>query len=144
MWTECWGEIDSETLPCHFTPRLSDVSNSFGYSIQFAYASGSGGGSGGPPSSWHQRTGATFHNAQVSGNPSQASVSYAYPDRGQPGEEVAGGLALCRFDPGVTASAVPALPRHDGDHYTAAASSLRGQRGRDHQYSRSVSGSTAL
>ncbi len=83
--SHCWGMIDAETLPCNYTPRLAGAANSFGYGIQFVYSSGPGGFSGGgpnPPSGWFQRTGATFHNGAVSGNPSQGSVSYSYPSAG--------------------------------------------------------------
>ncbi|HEU0099626.1 MAG TPA: hypothetical protein VFQ67_12735, partial [Allosphingosinicella sp.] len=82
FWTYCWGPIDSENEPCSFAARLASVSNSFGYEIRFAYSSGGLGGSGMPPSSWYQRTGATFYNNNVSTSAAQASVSYSYPATG--------------------------------------------------------------
>ncbi|HYJ83660.1 MAG TPA: RHS repeat domain-containing protein, partial [Allosphingosinicella sp.] len=82
FWTYCWGPIDSENEPCSFAARLASVSNSFGYEIRFAYSSGGSTGSAMPPSSWYQRTGASFYNNNVSTGTAQASVSYSYPSTG--------------------------------------------------------------
>ena len=74
---ECWGEIDVDHLPCHYTPRLTKVSNSAGYEIRFSYASNTFG-----TSAWFQRTGAGFYNDAVSTSVAQASVSYSSPSTG--------------------------------------------------------------
>ena len=74
---ECWGEIDVDHLPCHYTPRLTKVSNSAGYEIRFSYASNTFG-----TSAWFQRTGAGFYNDAVSTSIAQASVSYSSPSTG--------------------------------------------------------------
>jgi RHS repeat-associated protein len=80
------GDADGDGAPDFgYQARIASISNSFGYEIRFTYASGgSGSFSVGPPApaSWHQRTGATFHNTNVSGSPSQGSVSYSYPAAG--------------------------------------------------------------
>ena len=82
MWTYCWGLIEAENEPCTYFARLATVSNSLGYEIRFGYASGGEGGMSEPPQSWHQRTGATFHNNAVAGSPSQGGVAYSYPSTG--------------------------------------------------------------
>ena len=86
-WTRrVTGDADGDGAPDYnYDARIASISNSFGYAIRFTYASNGSGSLGlGPPapSSWHQRTGATFHNATVSGSPSQGSVSYSYPSTG--------------------------------------------------------------
>ena len=89
----CSGMVNgNENDPCSYWARLTSVSNSYGYSIRFSYVSSSAGG-GQPPSSWFQRSGATFHNGTVSGNPAQASVSYTYPTTGVTQVTDTGGLA---------------------------------------------------
>ncbi|WP_162806480.1 RHS repeat-associated core domain-containing protein [Sphingosinicella terrae] len=76
QWVSCsWEEPDQCTVDAW---RLGRVSNSFGYAIQFNYASGGEGGPNPPPSTWRRRTGATFHNS-AAGSGAQASVAYAYP-----------------------------------------------------------------
>ena len=70
----------TEDDPCSYWARLVSVSNSYGYSIHFNYVT-TGAGGGQPPSSWFQRTGATFHNT-ASGGAALASTSYSYPSAG--------------------------------------------------------------
>lgn len=65
-----------------FYARIGSVSNSYGYEIRFTYTSGGSGGGSPPTDSWYQRTGATFHNYDVVGAPSQGSTSYSYPSTG--------------------------------------------------------------
>jgi RHS repeat-associated protein len=147
IWTHCWDLIDSEHLPCHFTPRISSVANSFGYEIHFAYNSSGSSGSGDPSSSWFQRTGATFHNATISGNPSQASVSYSYPSTGVTEVTDAGGN-VWRFSGSL--SGVSGIRRPGATSDTTSISYSAGsivssvtREGVSTSYSRSVSGSTA-
>ncbi|HEX9946130.1 MAG TPA: RHS repeat-associated core domain-containing protein [Allosphingosinicella sp.] len=81
FWKYCQPRrMVTDPFDCVYTPRLSRVSNSYGYSIQFSYASAAGTG-GAVPASFHQRTGATFHNSQA-GTSALASVSYSYPSAG--------------------------------------------------------------
>ena len=61
--------------------RLAGVANSFGYSVEFAYAYDSYGSSTPPPLSWRQRSTATFRNNAVS-TAAQGTVSYSYPSSG--------------------------------------------------------------
>ncbi|HEX9947116.1 MAG TPA: hypothetical protein VGA98_06205, partial [Allosphingosinicella sp.] len=63
------------TIVCQNTARIASVTNSFGYEIRFTYASGTSGSSS-VPASFHQRTGAKFHNVNAGSAP-LASVSYA-------------------------------------------------------------------
>jgi RHS repeat-associated protein len=83
------GDSDGDGAPdFDYDARIASISNSFGYEIRFTYASNGGGFLGGPfsgtsaPSTWHQRTGATFHNIPVSGATALGSVSYSYPSAG--------------------------------------------------------------
>jgi hypothetical protein len=80
FWRLCVRASPADPLNCTFTPRLSRVSNSFGYSIEFAYAGGTG-GSGNPPASFSQREDASFYNSQA-GSSALASVDY---DHSTPG-----------------------------------------------------------
>ncbi|HYI47840.1 MAG TPA: hypothetical protein VEX35_05175, partial [Allosphingosinicella sp.] len=142
--TECWGVIDSETLPCRFYPRISQVANSSGYMIGFAYNT-SGGGGGTPPASWYQRTGATFHNIAVSGNPAQSSVGYAYPSTGVTEVTDMGGR-VWRFTGTSTGMTGIRRPGASSDTTTIAYTSGRVSsvvnEGVTTTYARSVSGST--
>jgi RHS repeat-associated protein len=86
FWSLCIAQTPQGQLPspddpidCTFTPRLKKVSNSYGYSIAFSYASGAGGFHNNPPATFYQRTGAQFFNDNVSTITPQATVSYAYP-----------------------------------------------------------------
>lgn len=82
IWSQCSRPREpDEPISCSYTTRLDRVSNSYGYSVVFSYASGGGGGLGGPPATFHQRTGASFYNAQTGSTP-LASVSYSYPSTG--------------------------------------------------------------
>ncbi|MBW3634620.1 MAG: RHS repeat protein, partial [Chloroflexi bacterium] len=74
IWTDC-------SIQCTYSARISRISNSFGYSIDFSYASGGDSGSSGPPPTWFQRTGATFNN-NASSSLEFGSVSYTYPEAG--------------------------------------------------------------
>jgi YD repeat-containing protein len=56
--------------------RIASVSNSFGYSIVFAYSSDTTSTSAPPSASWFARTGAAFHNS-AAGSGAVSSVSYA-------------------------------------------------------------------
>jgi RHS repeat-associated protein len=62
--------------------RIVRVSNGFGYSIGFTYASNDHFVTSAPPESWHQRTGASFYNDLVSTTAPQAGASYSYPGTG--------------------------------------------------------------
>ncbi|MFL6843483.1 MAG: hypothetical protein ACJ8ER_01215, partial [Allosphingosinicella sp.] len=67
---------------CTYTPRISSISNSFGYSVLFSYASAAGNSTtSNPPDTFHQRTGAVFRNS-AAGTTNLASVSYSYPSTG--------------------------------------------------------------
>lgn len=82
FWTQCsQPQEPDDPISCSFAPRLERVSNSYGYSVVFSYASDGFGGPGGPPATFTQRTGAAFYNAQAGSAP-LASVSYAYPTAG--------------------------------------------------------------
>lgn len=82
FWQRCTRPqvIDEEPV-CDYWVRLGGVSNSYGYGITFTYAAPSGSGRTGPPAGFNQRTGATFHNAQVGSAP-LATVSYSSPSTG--------------------------------------------------------------
>lgn len=142
FWTECWGLIDAENLPCTFRPRIAGVTNGFGYSIAFGYEADSWTGNG---ATWFQRTGATFHNGAVSGNPAQGSVGYAYPSAGVTEVTDMGGR-VWRFTG--TAGAVTGIrrPGASSDTTTIAYSGGRVSsvvnEGVTTTYARSVSGST--
>jgi RHS repeat-associated protein len=86
FWTMCLSQQDpDDPLNCTFTPRIARVTDSFGHSIAFTYASASTGESfsrQNPPATYRQRTGAQFFNNNVSITTPQASVTYAYPSTG--------------------------------------------------------------
>ncbi|HEX6377211.1 MAG TPA: RHS repeat-associated core domain-containing protein [Allosphingosinicella sp.] len=147
FWTYCWGIIEAENEPCSFWARLGSVSNSFGYEIRFAYASDGSAGDDQPPQSWYQRTGATFHNSNISGSPSQAGVAYSYPSTGVTQVTDTGGR-VWRFA-GDTAK-VTSIRRPGASSDTTTISYATGnvvtsvtRDGVTTNYSRSVSGSTA-
>ncbi|MGZ8287378.1 MAG: hypothetical protein ACXWUQ_17370, partial [Allosphingosinicella sp.] len=73
---------DEEPAPpvCQNTARIKSVTNSFGYEVRFAYASAPV-TSGTVPATFHQRTGASFHNVTAGSSP-LAGVSYSYPSTG--------------------------------------------------------------
>ncbi len=73
---------DEEPAPpvCQNTARIASVTNSFGYEVRFAYASGTN-VTGTVPASFHRRTGASFYNVNAGSSP-LASVSYSYPSTG--------------------------------------------------------------
>lgn len=76
-----WPSPDDPT-ECSFTPRLAKVTNNFGYSVAFSYASGPGGGNNSQaPATFHQRTSATFYSSSTGATP-QGTVTYAYPSAG--------------------------------------------------------------
>lgn len=141
IYPQCWGEIDQEHLPCHYTGRISSVANSFGYGIEFAYnTSGSGGGD--PPATWFQRTGASFTN----GGTAQGSVSYSYPSTGVTEVTDMGGN-VWRFTGSLTGLTGIRRPGASSDTTTISYSSGQvtsvTRDGVTTGYSRSVSGSTA-
>ncbi|HYW16938.1 MAG TPA: RHS repeat domain-containing protein [Allosphingosinicella sp.] len=63
------------TRQCTNYSRIASVTNSYGFEIRFAYASPAGSGPTAPPSTFDQRTGASFHNNEAGGG-AQASVTY--------------------------------------------------------------------
>jgi RHS repeat-associated protein len=138
-------EPDEEPEPanCQHTPRIASVTNSFGYEIRFAYASGTS-GSGSVPATFHQRTGATFYNSNA-GSSALASVSYSYPSTGVTDITDQGGRTWR-----VTSSPTNyAIRRPGASSNTTSASLTSGvvtsvtKEGVTTSYSRSVSGSTA-
>jgi len=131
---------------CNYYPRLSKVSNSFGYSIAFSYASGTGSNTTGaaPPASFKQRTRADFYNS-AAGTTAIASATYAYPSSNVAETTDIGGrvwtttgsstgLAIRR--PGATS---------DTTTYTVSGGQVSSvvNEGVTTSYSRSVSGTTA-
>lgn len=141
IWQSCWGEVDSEHLPCHFTPRISSLSNGYGYEIDFAY--NTSGGTGDPPESWFQRTGATFYSS----GSSVGSVSYSYPSTGVTQVTDMGGN-VWRFTGSIYG--VSGIRRPGASSDTTSISYSAGsivssvtREGVTTSYSRSVSGSTA-
>ena len=84
---DCDGSPDNA-----YFARIARVSNSFGYSIGFAYANNDGSVTSPPSSSWHQRTAASFYNDLVSTSLAQAGASYAYPAAGVTQVSDMGGL----------------------------------------------------
>ncbi|WP_395612222.1 RHS repeat domain-containing protein [Allosphingosinicella sp.] len=125
--------------------RLTSVRNSYGYEVDFNYASGSGGGGSGAPSSWSQRTSADFYNTAISYSP-QGSVSYSYPSSGVIQVTDLGGNAW-RFAGG--ANGITGIRRPGAGSDTTSVSYSSGKvsavtrEGVTTSYSRSVSGSTA-
>ncbi|MBV8685761.1 MAG: RHS repeat-associated core domain-containing protein [Alphaproteobacteria bacterium] len=83
FWRFCIRSTDPDVpVNCNYTPRLSRISNSYGYSIAFAYASAAGSSfTSNPPATFRQRTGAAFYN-NAAGSAALAAVSYAYPSAG--------------------------------------------------------------
>lgn len=82
FWKQCQQRQSIEDpINCVFTPRVSRVSNSYGYSIAFSYAAAAGSGPSQPPAGFHERTAATFRNTQA-GTDALASVGYSYPSAG--------------------------------------------------------------
>ncbi|QAY77165.1 RHS repeat-associated core domain-containing protein [Sphingosinicella sp. BN140058] len=81
FWSLCIPSDILDVPPdCTYTPRITRVANSFGYSIEFSYE-GAASGSGNPPTSFYRRTGAKFYN-NVVGSSALASVTYTYPQSG--------------------------------------------------------------
>jgi len=66
---------------CTYDTRLHAVFNSFGYRVEFSYASGSGTGAASAPASFYRRTGASFYGSRGGTTP-LAQVSYSYPAAG--------------------------------------------------------------
>jgi RHS repeat-associated protein len=148
------GDADGDGAPDYdYVARIASISNSFGYEIRFTYASNGSGFLGGPnagmsaPSTWHQRTGATFHNTNVSGSPSQGSVSYSYPSAGVTEVTDMGGR-VWRFTGDATGN-MTAIRRPGAGADTTSFTLSSGQvtavtrEGVTTNYARSVSGSTA-
>src|SRR5205085_12519294 len=81
QWVVC-PDVPIEEQVCTVdSVRLSQVANSYGYSIGFTYASPGGGGTSGPAVDWFKRTRADFYNSAAGGS-SQANVTYSYPSAG--------------------------------------------------------------
>jgi RHS repeat-associated protein len=129
---------------CNYYPRLSRVSNSFGYSIAFSYASAAGSSTtSGPPASFKQRTRADFYNSQA-GSTALASATYAYPTGALETTDIGGRVwrttgsstALTVRRPGATS---------DTTTYTLSGGQVGSvtNEGVATSYSRSVSGTTA-
>ncbi|CUS44669.1 MAG: RHS repeat-associated core domain-containing protein [Pseudomonadota bacterium] len=145
FWTRCSRpQQPDDPISCTFTPRLARVSNSYGYSVVFSYASPDGAGTGNPPATFSQRIGAAFYNAQAGGAP-LASVSYAYPMAGVTDVTDMGGRVWR-----VTKTAtVNAIRRPGAASDTTSATINTGKvasvvkEGVTTSYARSVSGSTA-
>ncbi|MEA3052855.1 MAG: hypothetical protein QOG72_1758 [Sphingomonadales bacterium] len=145
FWTQCIRQPD-DRLDCTYTPRLSGVSNSFGYSLRFTYV-GAASGSGGPPASFSRRDRAEFFNSQA-GSSALARVDYDYSTPGVTLITDTGGR-----DWRVTGSSTAYTIRRPGvgmtDPATISASLSGGivgsvtRAGVTTHYSRSVSGSTA-
>ncbi len=129
---------------CNNTARIASVTNSYGYEIRFTYASAAGPGSGAAPATFHQRTGAYFHN-NVAGSSALASVSYSYPSAGVTDITDQGGR-VWRVTSGSTNYAIR---RPGASSNTTSASLSSGvvtsvtKEGVTTSYSRSVSGSIA-
>ena len=83
QWLIC-PDVPIEEQVCTVdSVRLSQVANSYGYSIGFTYASpgNNSGGPSGPAVDWFKRTRADFYNSAAGGS-SQANVTYSYPSAG--------------------------------------------------------------
>jgi RHS repeat-associated protein len=132
---------DDGSIDCQYDSRLNTVSNGYGYSLAFAYASNSGGLFGNPPpSTWYQRTGASFYNNVVSSS-AQTSVSYAYPSSGVVNVTDTGGN-VWQAGPGYIKR--PGASSNTMQVTGTVGSSLTATKaGVSTSYSRSVSGSTA-
>lgn len=153
IWQSCSDEIIDENNPqpnCSYWARIGSVSNSFGYRIAFAYASGGSGSVGvePPPDSWQRRTGAALYNDQVSTTTAQASTSYSYPSTSIVDVTDTGGR-LWRFTgdwPGITGIRRPGAASDTTTiAYSGAGNSVSSvtRDGVTTAYSRSVSGTTA-
>ncbi|WEJ99948.1 MAG: hypothetical protein P0Y59_24140 [Candidatus Sphingomonas phytovorans] len=145
FWTQCSRQQQpDDPISCSFAPRLERVSNSYGYSVVFSYASDGFGGTGGPPATFTQRTGAAFYNAQAGSAP-LASVSYAYPTAGVTDVTDMGGR-VWRVTKTTTLNAIR---RPGASSDTTSATINAGKvtsvvkEGVTTSYARSVSGSTA-
>ena len=145
FWKQCQPRqrID-DPFDCVYTPRLSRVSNSYGYAVAFSYASAGGTGNTQPPATFYQRTGASFTNG-VAGAGSLASVSYSYPSAGVTDITDQGGR-VWRVTSGSTNYAI----RRPGAAADTTSAALSGgvvtsvtNEGVTTNYSRSVSGTTA-
>ncbi|HEX8064046.1 MAG TPA: hypothetical protein VF535_12635, partial [Allosphingosinicella sp.] len=146
FWQLCIRSSDPDApADCTYTPRLSGISNSYGYSVLFSYASAPGSSSSSnPPATFHQRTGAVFRNS-AAGTANLASVSYSYPSTGVTDVTDTGGR-VWRVTSGSTYYGV----RRPGASSDTLGASLSGgivtsvtNEGVTTGYSRSVSGSTA-
>lgn len=145
FWTQCSRpQQPDDPISCSFAPRLERISNSYGYSVVFSYASNGTGGTGGPPATFTQRTGAAFYNAQAGSTP-LASVSYAYPTAGVTDVTDMGGR-VWRVTKTTTLNAIR---RPGASSDTTSATINTGKvtsvvkEGVTTSYARSVSGSTA-
>ncbi|MGA9581608.1 MAG: RHS repeat-associated core domain-containing protein, partial [Allosphingosinicella sp.] len=136
---------EEEPLPpvCQNTARIKSVTNSYGYEIRFTYASAPV-TSGTVPATFHQRTGASFYNNQVSGSP-LASVSYSAVSTGVTDVTDMGGRVWR-----VTGSPTNYAIRRPGASSNTTSATLSSgvvtsvtKEGVTTNYSRSVSGSTA-
>jgi YD repeat-containing protein len=124
----------------HHYFRLSAISNSFAYRIDFSYIDNDLPANGQPTANWFNRSGATFFNDAV-GSGAQAQVSYAYPAENVIEVTDMGGR-VWRFGPGTVRR-----PGSSSDDIvvTSGANGVTSVKrdGVTTQYSRSVSGSTA-
>ncbi|HEX8480314.1 MAG TPA: RHS repeat domain-containing protein, partial [Allosphingosinicella sp.] len=132
---------------CTYYSRISRISNGYGYSIGFTYASNGGGTTAPPPADWFRRTGAAFYNSNVSAGTPQASVSYSYPSSGVTEVTDMGGNQW-RFTG--TVNGVTSIRRPGASSATTTIGYASGSNvssvtneGVTTGYSRSVSGSTA-
>lgn len=154
FWTHCVStsegqpqlstpEVPRDNAICTYTPRLAQVSSSFGYAIAFSYASAPGFG-GNVAASFSERTGADFYNSNASSS-ALASVSYSYPASGVTDITDTGG----RVWRATTGSGGYAIRRPGASSNTTSVTANSGvvsavtREGVTTSYSRSVSGSTA-
>jgi RHS repeat-associated protein len=142
-WSICSHDVPDECTDV--ATRLMAISNSYGYEIDFNYASGSGAGGSGPPASWSRRTSADFYSS-AGGLTVQASVSYAYPATGVTQVTDMGGN-VWRFTGGANGITGIRRPGAGSDTTTVSYSSGKvssvTRDGVTTGYSRSVAGSTA-
>jgi len=147
FWQSCIPSGNpSIPINCNYYPRLSRVSNSFGYSIVFTYASGTGSNTTGaaPPASFKQRTRADFYNS-AAGTTAIASATYDYPSNGVAETTDIGGRVWTTTGSSTGLGIRRPGATSDTTTYTVSGGQVSSvtSEGVTTSYSRSVSGTTA-
>ena len=147
LWKACQRPSTPEDpLSCSYWARLSSVSNNSGYRVAFTYASnGSGGFSTTPaPTTWKQRTVASFYNDSV-GGAAVETASYSYASTGTVDVTDTAGRAwrfTGSFDQ-ITAIRRPGAAASTTTYAQSGGATTVVRDGVTTSYNRSVSGTTA-